>query len=343
MKRRSPLVSAALASAALTVGVAASAAPSTTYVATYGSDANSCSLALPCRSFSGAIVQTSDGGQIVVLDSGGYGPVQIDKSVSIIAPEGVYAGISVFTGVGVTITVPAEVRLVGLNIVGFGSLGEAGVHVAAGGPVSIERSTISGFGGGGNAIIYDNFPGSLRIVGSTLYSNSYGAVNTSVDILIDHSRFIDTAGSLGGMQAGITDSLFAFAGVAVFGIGGTGHGWIDRSVFTDASLVVQGSSSGSTAMSVARSNFVRRGIDVGTGINGGIALTVEASTFVDNAGSAIRLSSNDPSQRITLSNNVVVRNGGGATSFGLPIESRGNNTIRNNGTDGGPFVPVPGM
>ena len=77
---------------------------------------------------------------------------------------------------------------------------------------------------------------------------------------------------------------------------------------------------------------------------GGIAVTVESSTFVDDAGSAIRYRSSDPSARLTLSNNVVVRNGGGATSvFGLPFESRGNNTIRNNGTDGGPFVPVPGI
>lgn len=341
MKRRSRLVSAVLASAALTVGAAESAA-SITYVATYGSDANPCSLAVPCRSFAGALAQTSDGGQIVVLDSGGYGPVQIDKSVSIIAPEGVYAGISVFTGVGVTITVPAEVRLVGLNIVGFGSLGESGVHVAAGGPVSIERSTISGFGGGGSAIIYDDFPGSLRIVRSTLHSNTAGAVNTTVDIVIDHSRFIE--GGLSGMHAGITDSLFAFTGVDIHGFGGTGHGWVDRSIFSDASLVVIGSAPPqSTSVSVSRSSFVRSGINVGTGLGGGIALMVEASTFVDNAGSAIRLSSNDPSERITLSNNVVLRNGGGATSFGSPIESRGNNTIRNNGTDGGPFVLVPGM
>ena len=337
-------MSAALASAALTVSVAACAA-STTYVATYGSDANSCSVAQPCRSFSGALTQASDGGQIVVLDSGGYGPVQIDKSVSIVAPEGVYAGISVFTGAGVTITVPAEVRLVGLNIVGFGSLGESGVHVAAGGPVSIERSTISGFGGGGSAIIYDHFPGSLRIVGSTLHSNTASAGNTTVDIVIDHSRFIE--GALGGMHAGITDSLFAFTEVDILGLGinGNGSGWVERSIFSDASLVVIGSAPPqSTSVSVSRSSFVRSGIDVGVGLNGGLALMVESSTFVDYSGSAIRFFNNDPSQRITLSNNVVVRNGGGATSaYGLPIESRGNNTIRNNGTDGGPFVLVPGM
>ena len=143
-------------------GAATGASP-VTYVATYGVDSATCSLVQPCRSFAGALPQTNDGGQIVVLDSGGYGPVQIDKSVSIIAPEGVYAGISVFTGVGVHITVPAHVRLVGLNIVGFSSVPSCGgVWVEAGGPVSIERSTISGFGGGGVAICYDPYPGALQ-------------------------------------------------------------------------------------------------------------------------------------------------------------------------------------
>ena len=340
MRRRLLAAAFFVAFIAFGVNVECAGAP-TTYVATYGSDANACSLVLPCRSFNGALAQTNDGGQIVVLDSGGYGPVQIDKSVSIIAPEGVYAGISVFTGVGVHITVPAHVRLVGLNIVGFTSFPSCvGVVGEAAGSLSIEQSTISGFGGGGFAICYGS--GALSIVGSTLYSNGYSVVNTGADILIDHSRFIDT-GPLESTQAGITDSLFAFGPVTVDGFRGTGHGWVDRSVFLDALLVVQGSANVPTVMSVSRSSFVRSEIDVGTGIGGGIALTVEACTFVDDAGSAIRLSSNDPSERITLSNNVIVRNGGGATSFGPPIESRGNNTIRNNGTDGGPFVPLPGL
>ena len=48
----------------------------------------------------GDFTVTDSGGEIVVLSSGGYGPVLINKSVSIIAPEGIYAGISVFSGSG---------------------------------------------------------------------------------------------------------------------------------------------------------------------------------------------------------------------------------------------------
>jgi hypothetical protein len=89
---------------------------------------------------------------------------------------------------------------------------------------------------------------------------------------------------------------------------------------------------------------VRSNIDIGTGLAGAIAFTADSFAFVDNFGFAIRHSVNDPSVRVTLSNNVITRNGTGvASDFGMPIESRGNNTMRNNGADGGPFVPLPGL
>ena len=53
--------------------------------------------------FGAAIVQTSNGGEIVVLDSAGYGPVVINKPVSIVAPPGVYAGVSVLGGTGIVV------------------------------------------------------------------------------------------------------------------------------------------------------------------------------------------------------------------------------------------------
>jgi hypothetical protein len=52
---------------------------------------------------------TGAGGEIIVLDSGGYGPVTINQSVAIRAPAGICAGISVFannlgTGNGVLVS-----------------------------------------------------------------------------------------------------------------------------------------------------------------------------------------------------------------------------------------------
>src|SRR5262245_40830404 len=92
-----------------------------TFVSTAGNDSNTvanCSLANPCRSFASAITVTDQGGEIIVVDSGGYGPVTIDKTLSITAPPGVYGGISVFGGgTGITINGPSvSVALKGLTI-----------------------------------------------------------------------------------------------------------------------------------------------------------------------------------------------------------------------------------
>src|SRR4029077_7216059 len=72
------------------------------FVSGLGSDANPCSITLPCRSFAVALAQTNDAGEIVVLDSAGYGPFTIGQSVKITTPTGVYAGISA-SGDGITI------------------------------------------------------------------------------------------------------------------------------------------------------------------------------------------------------------------------------------------------
>jgi len=89
-----------------------------TFVASTGSDANPCSLAAPCRAFGAAIAQTSTNGEVIVLDSAGYGPATITQPVSIIAPPGIYAGISVTAGgAGMTVNAGAgKVTLRGLTI-----------------------------------------------------------------------------------------------------------------------------------------------------------------------------------------------------------------------------------
>lgn len=61
------------------------------FVASYGNDASTCQLATPCRSFATALGVTNTGGEIVVLDSAGYGGVTITKPVTITAPAGILA------------------------------------------------------------------------------------------------------------------------------------------------------------------------------------------------------------------------------------------------------------
>ncbi|MEO8674060.1 MAG: hypothetical protein ABI569_00675, partial [Casimicrobiaceae bacterium] len=77
--------------ACLPLGAAATA--QRTFVASNGVDNPVCSIASPCRGFAAAVAATSAGGEVIVLDSAGYGTVTISQAVSIIAPAGVYAGV----------------------------------------------------------------------------------------------------------------------------------------------------------------------------------------------------------------------------------------------------------
>lgn len=54
-----------------------------TWVSGLGDDANPCSRTAPGKTFAGAISKTAAGGEISVLDPGGYGAITITKSVTI--------------------------------------------------------------------------------------------------------------------------------------------------------------------------------------------------------------------------------------------------------------------
>ncbi len=153
MARCSLLVRAALVAAAFGAAAGDAAAAQRTFVASNGSDLNPCSLSQPCRSFLFAIAQTAPGGEVIVLDSAGYGPVTISQSVSIIAPPGVYAGItaSQFTGnSGCGVVVNAGnglVTLRGLTINNLGATGD-GIRFNSGGALHVENVIVTGFASG---------------------------------------------------------------------------------------------------------------------------------------------------------------------------------------------------
>src|SRR5215469_3807330 len=74
-----------------------------TFASGLGNDANPCTRIAPCRTIAQALSLTNAGGEVVILDSAGYGAFAITQPVSIVAAPGVYAGISVFSGNGIDI------------------------------------------------------------------------------------------------------------------------------------------------------------------------------------------------------------------------------------------------
>ena len=114
------------------------------FVKSDGVDNASCSITSPCRQFAAAVALVNPGGEVIALDSAGYGAVTIGKSVALIAPRGIYGGISVFSGDGVTLDGSGiSVVLRGLSINGQG--GAYGIRFVAGWSLNVEECEISNF------------------------------------------------------------------------------------------------------------------------------------------------------------------------------------------------------
>ena len=88
----------------LLAAVAARGQAARTFVSSAGSDANDCSRPSPCRNFQRGHDAVASGGEVVALDSAGYGAVNITKSVTITA-EGVHAAATSPSGGGNAVTV----------------------------------------------------------------------------------------------------------------------------------------------------------------------------------------------------------------------------------------------
>src|SRR5687767_15933104 len=120
------VVLAALGAVAVAVAAAAvwpagsEAAPATptqrTFVSTSGSDANPCTRAEPCRNFAAALPNTLAGGEVVALDSGGYGPFVVDKAVTVAGAPGAHVAVTAFAGDAVTVNAAASEHVVLRNL-----------------------------------------------------------------------------------------------------------------------------------------------------------------------------------------------------------------------------------
>jgi hypothetical protein len=161
-----------------------------TFVSGAGADTNPCSLASPCRTFAQAISVTNSGGEVVALTSAGYGPFTISKAVTVEAPAGVYAGITVTSGSGIVISAGPNdtVILRGLTI-NNQSAGITGILFSGGNTLHVESCVVNGFNGSGEGIAI-GAPGNVFVedtiarangTGIVVGSASAGAVNVAME------------------------------------------------------------------------------------------------------------------------------------------------------------------
>jgi len=316
--------------ASVAVSSAANAAAQRTFVASTGLPANTafnCSLVKPCRAFSEAIGVTNASGEVIVLDSAGYGAVTITKSVSIISPPGIYAGVSVFSGSdGVTINAGASdiVVLRGLSINGQG--GNRGILFQAGARLRVENCVVSGMSVAG---ITHNAAGSEMIVLDTIVRDTGGSgivvVGDLPSAVLDHVRsehgggdgfsFAPTAGSLGA-RATIVDSVFAHNEGK--GIGADSLAGATITIVVERSVMSYNGQDGFAATSGP----------------GSVVVTLMRNTINDNGGNGVWFQGNNTFG--AASENAVHRNSG----YGIFVDGTGYskisaNTLWTNGFDFG--------
>lgn len=112
----------------ITFASAAQAVAVRTFVASTGNDTNTatnCGRTTPCRLFSAAYSVTSSGGEIIALDSAGFGGFTITTPVTVAAIPGEYAFINVTGGTAGFIIAAAAANLVVLRNIQIGGAGVA--------------------------------------------------------------------------------------------------------------------------------------------------------------------------------------------------------------------------
>ncbi len=115
------------------------------FVATTGDDANTCTSAAYCRTFARALAMTNSGGEIVVVNSGGYGPFSITQPV-VITAIGIDAAVTQTTSGqnAITINTTGNVTITGLNLNGGGT-GSCGILVTHVGSLRLCSMQVQNF------------------------------------------------------------------------------------------------------------------------------------------------------------------------------------------------------
>jgi len=248
MKRKILLSLIAMLTVLFAAAGAVHAQATRTWVSGVGDDANPCSRTAPCKTFAGAISKTASGGEINVLDPGGFGAVTITKPITI-SSEGFEAGVLVSGTNGIIVNVPNAsdvVVLRGLDIEGLGT-GLSGITVLTGGTVQVEKCTINKFTVSGINFVPTVANSQLHVIDTIVRNNgNFGAasgqgilVNTGVvaKASLDHVRLENNVAGFklqgGSATATVADSIAAsnaFAGFSAFS--GTQNLTIQSSVST---------------------------------------------------------------------------------------------------------------
>lgn len=221
------------------------------YLSSSGNDANPCTLQLPCRLLPAGLGAVADGGEVWMLDSANYntGPVNIGKSVSILAVPGV-VGSFIAQDNAPALSITGDGLTVALRNVAIGRNSAApipgthGVLMTGASKLTIENSVINR--SPGNSVRVEGF-GTLRLVDTTIrFGSGYavallnGAQGTIAGAnIVNNNGGVGVVSNISGRttQVSISDSFIS--GVDRWGVaaatetaGATAKAFVTRTTIT---------------------------------------------------------------------------------------------------------------
>jgi len=161
--------------------------------------------------------QTNTGGEVVVIDSGSFEALAITKSISLIAPPGVDAGISVSAANGIIVAASPDdvIYLRGLTLNSQG--GTVGVRLLSAKELHLQHCAITGFHNpnGGSAGIHCTGSYSLFVEDTLVNGNQIGILaggnSSGASISIDRCRIEGNADNglsiIEGAKASVRDTV----------------------------------------------------------------------------------------------------------------------------------------
>jgi len=233
------------------------------FVASYGNDSNPCTFGSPCRNFQQAVNVVDAGGEVTAIDSAGFGPITINKAVTITSPDGVEAGIVPPTN-GTAITISAgssdEIVLRGLTLNGSG-VGSNGIVFNSGGSLTITNCVVQNF-------VFNNgngFSGIGILMQPTSGTSTFAITNT----------IVANNGGNGIHLPGQSTGTLSVNGAVdhVVATGNAGDGMAFFHFAAGGSVVVDVSNSVS-------SNNGFRGVEVESGTGGTITVSIDSTNMM---------------------------------------------------------------
>jgi hypothetical protein len=292
-----------LTAACLVVSTPAFAQATRTWVSgSSGNDANPCSRTAPCQTFAGAYNKTAAGGEINVIDAGGFGSVTIAKNITIdgLGPMSSILAVN-FNGITVN-GAGIVVNLRNLTINGGGGTIGNGIRIIDAAAVNIDNVVIENFAGtgtNGRGVAIETSAANVRVdIQDARFANltNFGVHSNptagNVILSIDEASFVrggTTAIQLRQLTNATIDEVTVTGhnpGAAVALELGTVNAHITDSLFTDNAFGVFAGNGGAPVARISGTT-ITRSATAALGLSGGTIVSYGNNPIRGNTGNEL--------------------------------------------------------